>query len=142
MVQETVLPVKVSVICGKYLVSWAVLVEAAEALYNAPSLTQGLSSEVAEIHASMMRDFCSKVLQLETPRAIRSHGRDMGVLEVLWTYRHRQATDPRDHIYALCGLLPGHFAIAGITPDYTIGTGETFIRVTVALIKKQCLLLF
>ncbi|KAI0111126.1 heterokaryon incompatibility protein-domain-containing protein [Nemania sp. FL0031] len=44
---------------------------------------------------------------------------------LLWTFRHRQATDPRDKIYGILSLLKGHSAKTGnpakelIIPDYS-----------------------
>jgi hypothetical protein len=134
VVQETVLPTKLSVICGSYLVPWHVLVNAADSLYNYDLILRGSVLSLPSKYESTFRNIYTKVLELETLRGIRSHGRDMGVLELLWTYRHRQATDPRDHVFALYGLLPGHFAVARIIPDYSIDTRETFIGVTLNMI--------
>ncbi|KAI1102797.1 heterokaryon incompatibility protein-domain-containing protein [Jackrogersella minutella] len=48
-------------------------------------------------------------------------------LDTVHLYRHRKATDQRDHFYALRGLfLPEE--IAGFEPDYKISLEETFRR--------------
>ncbi|KAI1127251.1 heterokaryon incompatibility protein-domain-containing protein [Nemania abortiva] len=55
---------------------------------------------------------------------------------LLWTFRHRQATDPRDKIYGILSLLRGHSASTRqpaktlILPDYSpeMGSEKVFTR--------------
>jgi hypothetical protein len=75
------------------------------------------------------------VLEAESARAVRSHGVDFGILELLWTYRDREASDDRDRIFALYGLLRGHFAVARNYPNYDQDVRQTFIDVTTKLLK-------
>ncbi len=55
--------------------------------------------------------------------------------EFLWLLRHKEATDPRDKVYGLLGLLQSH-QDPFLVPDYSISTAETFSRCTEALIKS------
>lgn len=53
--------------------------------------------------------------------------------EFIWLLRHKQATDPRDKVYGLLGLLHGPFMI----PDYSLTASETFSICIEALIKSD-----
>jgi len=57
-------------------------------------------------------------------------------LEHLWLLRHKAATDPKDKIYALLGLMQGQNDLL-LIPDYTLSIAETFARATSALIKSD-----
>lgn len=65
----------------------------------------------------------------ERKHADNNHHRDISTLfrpeSLLWTFRHREATDPRDKIYGILSLLKGRSVTTGhpasklITPDYS-----------------------
>jgi hypothetical protein len=56
------------------------------------------------------------------------------LLDVLARFKHTQATDPRDKIYGLLGLVKDTI---GVEADYTKSTTEAYIGVTVALINAS-----
>ena len=58
------------------------------------------------------------------------------LLEFLWLLRHKAATDPKDKVYALLGLMQGQIDLL-VIPDYTLSTAETFARATSALIRSD-----
>ncbi|KAF2109649.1 heterokaryon incompatibility protein-domain-containing protein [Lophiotrema nucula] len=138
VVQEITVPEHASLICGPYLVSWVTVASAAANLYRSSLRHDFLSiTNLSPVAFAVMRNIYTRVLELESTRVVRTHGRDLGALEVLWTYRHRHASDTRDHIYGLIGLLPGHFSVAGITPQYELEDSETFTKVTVSLLRTS-----
>lgn len=57
-------------------------------------------------------------------------------LDLLWLLRHKEATDARDKVYGLLGLLHGQNRSI-LVPDYSLSTAETFSRCTEALIKSD-----
>ncbi|CAF9912789.1 MAG: hypothetical protein HETSPECPRED_001201 [Heterodermia speciosa] len=57
-------------------------------------------------------------------------------LEFLWLLRHKEASDPRDKVYGLLGLLHGRRP-SFLVPDYSMSNAETFSRCTEALIKSD-----
>ncbi|KAI1080943.1 HET-domain-containing protein [Whalleya microplaca] len=63
-----------------------------------------------------------------------------GPLVMLWRFRDRRSSDPRDKVYAIMGLL-GEGApnpLPGVTPaDYTVPVPTLFKRVTVDLIRDE-----
>jgi hypothetical protein len=67
------------------------------------------------------------------PRALQPH---VALWKNLWLFRHKAATDPRDKVYALLGLL--HVGQQQwMLPDYSMSIPETFSRCTEALIKSD-----
>lgn len=48
------------------------------------------------------------------------------LLELLIKCRFRQASDPRDKVYALLGLLDGHASALGIEPEYGLSTSQVY----------------
>ncbi|GAB1313504.1 hypothetical protein MFIFM68171_03714 [Madurella fahalii] len=48
------------------------------------------------------------------------------LLELLIKCRFRQASDPRDKVYALLGLLDGHASTLGIEPEYGLSTSQLY----------------
>lgn len=65
------------------------------------------------------------------------HSRTDGTADLLLRWRHREATDPRDKVYALLGLIrPGTIPSAQLV-DYSIIAPVLFARVTVDLMKLE-----
>ena len=66
-----------------------------------------------------------------------SHSKTDGSLNLLMRWRHREATDPRDKVYALLGLIPLGVIPSAQSCDYTISVSELFEKVTLDLIKYE-----
>jgi hypothetical protein len=56
--------------------------------------------------------------------------------EYLWLLQNKEATDPRDKVYGMLGLLHSHRR-PFLVPDYSMSIAETFSRCTEALIKSD-----
>jgi hypothetical protein len=52
-------------------------------------------------------------------------------------WRHRQATDPRDKIYALLGLLPDRVFSSAQSCNYSISVPKLFSKVTLDLLRSE-----
>ncbi|KAM5347256.1 hypothetical protein ACJ41O_010261 [Fusarium nematophilum] len=60
---------------------------------------------------------------------------DFDMVKMLWDFKAWLATDPRDKVYALLGLVSEHDRTRlGIVPDYTLGVAECFRRASTALL--------
>jgi hypothetical protein len=62
---------------------------------------------------------------------------DDGAMDLCMRWRHRQATDPRDKIYALLGLLPAHVLPSAQPCSYSVPTSLLFANVTLDLIRSE-----
>jgi hypothetical protein len=75
-------------------------------------------------HVMNQREATAKILQ----------GGESTLLDVLARFKHTEATDPRDKIYALLGLVTDSI---GVEVDYTKSVAETYTGVAVALINSS-----
>ncbi|KAK0624129.1 hypothetical protein B0T14DRAFT_495470 [Immersiella caudata] len=57
--------------------------------------------------------------------------------QLLRSFRDRTATDPRDMVYGLLGIVRGEDIPSGIQPDYTIGTDGLYSIVTRKVIQRR-----
>jgi hypothetical protein len=62
---------------------------------------------------------------------------DDGAMDLCMRWRHRQATDPRDKIYALLGLLPAHVLPSAQPCSYSVPTSLLSANVTLDLIWSE-----
>lgn len=90
------------------------------------------SKEVAAEYEQLTRNFLYPVRGLSIARSGESP------LNALMRWRYRQATDPRDKVYGLAGLLPSN-SLSGIPSlrdvDYNVTSPTLFTRVTLDLIR-------
>jgi hypothetical protein len=64
-------------------------------------------------------------------------GNHDGPLDLLMRWRHRDATDPRDKVYALMGLLPSNVLSSARSYDYESPASLLFANVTFDLIQLE-----
>ncbi|KAH7076317.1 heterokaryon incompatibility protein-domain-containing protein [Paraphoma chrysanthemicola] len=136
-VQEAVIPTRKIITWQTLSISWDVCTQAAENMLN-PSMRhyQLIDALSPEFSWSALNGFISPMLSLEFTR-------EEALQTPLWTlqrWRHREATDPRDKVYALMGLFQdAHFP--SITCDYTLSTVAVFKRLTLDLLLLERTLL-
>lgn len=70
---------------------------------------------------------------LDMLRRSIQQGRAPALLQLLKSYRDREATDPRDKVYALLGIA-GDLSIYRIVPDYSISFEEVYKATTLQFI--------
>lgn len=107
VVQEAVLARRATVRCGRDAVGWDVVLSALTAFQLAVSLprTKAAATAGLSIVADVNRDIAHFRFCAEQFRA--SGGRGLGLMETLWWTLKAdiQATDPRDRVYGLLGLI-------------------------------------
>ncbi|KAG7284200.1 hypothetical protein NEMBOFW57_010563 [Staphylotrichum longicolle] len=130
-VQEAILPPSTTVVWGSLTIPWDTLRKAATNLCaeNA-TLTFGSATlrHAASRHDALFDSFMYPVRGLEISRKGESP------LHMLHRWRYRDATDPRDKLYALTGLLP---SIPGVECSYSTPAGELFTKLAVGLIEME-----
>jgi hypothetical protein len=120
VVQEVAVAQDVLVQCGKSTVSWDILRKA----YTGPPSISSLCSSNSE-------QTITKVFQkLDIIREIISGGRRIELLDLMAGYRYCQATDPRDKIFALMGLISPSFGNSDerLAPDYAVPCKDVYMR--------------
>jgi hypothetical protein len=122
ILQEVAVSKSAKVMYGDKSVPWddfANAVSACGALGVVPTHINPLDASPAELIAVLQREF--------------RHGQRLGLLTLLIAFRHCKATDPRDMVYALCGLVGQ--GTPNIMPDYSLHVTDVYKRVAAELLK-------
>ena len=81
-------------------------------------------------------DNINKVTGLEKIRMGWNYGKRQPLRELLWDTRYRRATDPRDNIYSLLGLMGDPMSNL-LQPDYSKSVSEVYANSTLYLITQN-----
>jgi hypothetical protein len=113
-IQECVLPSHVVVFCGSWNIEWDILAKAVQKASNrrTPLVTTGDAFRTLRAQSG-----AENVIQLGTVRDEILLGNQIGLLENLLRFRTREATDPRDHLFALLSVS-SEGADPAFIPDY------------------------
>lgn len=126
VLQEAILAKSARIHVGKYHVSLDSVLDVVYTItfklaYAQPSTHHG---SFTRLHARLMRTGSTfsgvRLLQNFEPSTWRT-------FQTIWRSRHLLATDPRDRIYGLLGLLSDSVKI---TPDYNLEVSEVFKKAT------------
>lgn len=129
-VQEVILPPRRFIYWGPCKLSWDLLDRASEAVMNDTPLKPptDLQKYGGEFYATGALDhLTARVRSMRI--TVAEHP-----LYLFWRWRFRQATDPRDKIYALLGMRRDVSLPSVPSCDYAVDVRTLFTRVTVDLI--------
>lgn len=127
-VQEALLPISAELIWGPLCLSWEDVEFAAVQLCR--HFPFPFHKEL-ERHGELIGLFLYPVRGL----SISSNGEEP--LDLLMRWRYREATDPRDKVYALLGLLTSNALASARYCNYDISPAALFTRVTLDLIRQE-----
>ncbi|GAW16383.1 hypothetical protein ANO14919_058090 [Xylariales sp. No.14919] len=140
VVQETVVAKEPVVYYGKMCAPWRLLALAAVE-YDTSRLRDNPDGFFASLNSGRsLMQFTRIVMEIESTRRSWERLEPMVPLTVLRKFRSRLATDPRDKVFAVLGLIrswgteKSGQAMKGITPDYAIQDDKIFLKTTVLLI--------
>lgn len=112
VVQETVFAQDLVVRYGRFVISWQTLVDAAENLnlHRHQTCCSADFERLPQKHIDRFARFAEAIINLNDWRAKwkEQPGEEapkIGLLQLLWNFRDRTATNPRDKIYALLNLV-------------------------------------
>ena len=138
VVQEAVLPPKATVVLGSLHAQWDMLAAASNffELHLATccsTLFNRLDSEYKNaIELCMVR-----IREVTTERdRYQATGSVRDAFDLIWQYRNREATDPRDMVYGLLGIASDLGGNGGITPDYSCSRHELYLRTALLIIRR------
>lgn len=115
--QEACLSPDADIICGKFQLPWMCVLEAASKLMSR-SMLQNAFGRAADSMAALM---------LFSPLNERAERQKPELLDLLRLGRNREATDDRDKVFGILGLLHADDK-ALIIPDYSMGLPELYIH--------------
>ncbi|KAK4445261.1 heterokaryon incompatibility protein-domain-containing protein [Podospora aff. communis PSN243] len=135
-VQEAVLPPETTVVCGKLWLPFAALAQA-----NANIRKHWLQRCcVHEIQKSKKENLMHRFIrQIGGIEALRINSAPHGMIELFTKFRCQFASDPRDKIFALLGivprLVPGNILQSPIiAPDYSLDWRQVYLQATLRLV--------
>lgn len=126
VVQEVAVSRNAYLCCGGDRISWE-RVEIAIAYFISSGLLHAVPTSSVAFPLIMQlarQDYCRK--------------KSKSLLDVLSTYRHFHATDPRDKIFAFLGLAdPDELDSLQVFPDYSLEVKDLYKRVAIKILKKE-----
>ncbi|XXH00592.1 hypothetical protein Hte_006940 [Hypoxylon texense] len=128
IVQELVLPPKVTIMCGKSEIDWDDFFEALIIVVK-----ELLTSPTAEKTLILRHLGPAYTLGL-TRKTCKSAGRSLGLLELLERFDYTRTTVKRDKLFALLGL-PWDFSGNDFRADYESKAGEVALRLAQGFVK-------
>ena len=128
VVQEASLAPEIDVMQGIHIVPWPEFAQAALNFkkHSASCCSKYLLSLPKDL-VKVVENFTERVLAVDGSRNARA--KTLSLPFLLRTFRNRQASDPRDKVYALLSL-----AASSIVPDYSISEVDVFCRATMECI--------
>lgn len=136
VIQETVLSRKATVHFGQISAPWTMFAEAARRFaYDRQTLCLDLSG--AFRGQSTLNVFSNTVLRIDNAR--RSHQSsclETDLLSLLWRFRPLEASDKRDKVFALLGLVKNGQGCAPMLPDYQMDVIITFVHTAAHNIRR------
>ncbi|KAK8036428.1 hypothetical protein PG991_001565 [Apiospora marii] len=136
VVQEVVVANKVTVFYGTIAVPWNLFCNAAEQLHRSqqnchldsmyPYLTEG----------QPLSDFARLVSDIESTRMVWRSRTPLVALQLLRKFRSRKASDPKDKVFALLGLVQYWGRSQPLAADYSHSIESTFLGTMMMLISS------
>ncbi|KAK8083994.1 hypothetical protein PG996_002775 [Apiospora saccharicola] len=136
VVQEVVVANKVTVFYGSISVPWNLFCRAAEQLHKSqqnchldsmyPYLTEG----------QPLSDFARLVSDIESTRMVWRSRTPLVALQLLRKFRSRKASDPKDKVFALLGLVQYWGRSQPLSADYSHSIDSTFLGTMMMLISS------
>jgi Heterokaryon incompatibility protein (HET) len=121
--QEVVLPSKSFVLYDRWTMDWDDLAAGATTVLD----LHGHCCRNAFHEREDLIDLLRKVKSIDDGRKYYNTKGSKGLLDIPRALHGRFASDPRDKIYALLGLMPSRFA-EKLPPDYTLEPAQVFHR--------------
>lgn len=142
VVQETVVAKKPVIYYGKLCAPWRMFALAAVE-YDTGRIGDNLDGAFSHLKSGhSLMQFTRVIMEIESTRRSWEKLEPMVPLTVLRKFRSRLATDPKDKVFAVLGLIrswgteKSGQAIKGIAPDYTVRDHKIFFKTTELLIRN------
>jgi hypothetical protein len=104
--------------------------------YVQSRISENLDLYGSEETRDPLTHFSRTVLDIESTRTEWMDTKPITTLSLLRKFRSREASDPRDKVFALLGLVK-HWEYGGpIFPDYSLAPEEVFWRTTISIISS------
>ena len=137
IVQEIILPPSATVVFGSINCPWDVVAQAGMIFENHANsccleVCSNFSAELKEVIST----FSFKIRALEMIRLHRSIGTELDLAWILRQNFHRNASDNRDKVYGVLGLVSSPRDVGSVIPDYKKTVREVYEDVTMSIINS------
>ncbi|KAF2786516.1 HET-domain-containing protein, partial [Melanomma pulvis-pyrius CBS 109.77] len=127
VVQEVILPPKVTVIFGSFTAPLSMYASASTHLSKHRSTCCSAVLPSSDPQNACLDDYCHKMQTIVESGRLWRENADTTLMTLLRLYYPKDATDARDKIYGLLGLVRDWGNDGPITPDYTV-SGTTLYQ--------------
>lgn len=135
IVQEVVLSRHQTVLYGQYECSWSALVNHVKEIHrHSYTCCNDLFEQLSVHHRPILTDVHEKIIDIDSARQLKDQTLKLGQLEPY--FRYREATDPRDKIYAFLGFMSGYEA-RQMTIDYNQNIESVYTDYSFAHIRSS-----
>lgn len=131
VVQEIILATDATLVCGRKEIDWKIFCRAVDRLISA-KLTEGVVLGLVEDEPFR---WYKSIISMRRLGLTDSLGDKL--LDLLIHVREREATNPRDKVYSVLGLMDGKSEAMGIAPDYKASTEQVFKNAAVCILKHS-----
>ncbi|KAF2445830.1 hypothetical protein P171DRAFT_358981 [Karstenula rhodostoma CBS 690.94] len=135
VIQETVLSQKATVHYGQLSAPWTMFSEAATRFAH-DRQTFCLDLSGAFRGQSTLTTFSNTVLRIDKARQHHQARLDIDLLSLLWRFRPLEASDKRDKIFALLGLVTDWQNRPAMLPDYQMDVCTTFVQTAANIVQR------
>lgn len=151
-VQEITMPQHVLIICGPVSAPWSMFANAASRFSeHSGTCCSRFTATFPRDLWRVLLDFSSQVRDIKDLRTAHSRQKawsesdtyggvqlkDLTFLKLLQRFRNRQASDPRDKVYALLSLAKVNAGGPNIVPDYTLSDREVYTKATFEIMQAS-----
>jgi hypothetical protein len=135
IVQEAVLPVKATINIGIYHIDLSVFLIASQNFQKHAGTCCKTCMDVCLGRSDIPNHLATTVHELHGIKT-RHHNNSLNSHAMFFYSRNRNATDPRDYVYALLELLGESFRL-NIVPDYSLSVAQVYSSAAQILIRRH-----
>ncbi|GMG43153.1 unnamed protein product [Aspergillus oryzae var. brunneus] len=131
VIQEVVIATKIMILYGSMIAPWEMFVKAANRVLGN---SQMQISSLAVNDTKVLLEFSRRILSIESIRARWQSPEQITLLQLLRQFSGREATDPRDKVYALLGLAKDK---PSVEPNYAASERDVFVGTALDIISRS-----
>ncbi|QMW44309.1 hypothetical protein G4B11_007729 [Aspergillus flavus] len=131
VIQEVVIATKIMILYGSMIAPWEMFVKAANRVLGN---SQMQISSLAVNDTKVLLEFSRRILSIESIRARWQSPEQITMLQLLRQFSGREATDPRDKVYALLGLAKDK---PTVEPNYAASERAVFVGTALDIISRS-----
>jgi hypothetical protein len=130
VIQEVVVPKKVTIVYGSTIAPWDMFVNAAR--WDSRNRSSSTPLLFPHEYSTVLAYFARIILDIDRMRELWRDGERTALLPLLRRFSGRKASDDRDKVYALLGLVRNQ---TSIVPDYSLSVSAVFQATVLNIIK-------